>query len=308
MRYRFQPWQLAVLLVLICVGAIGGAYVYKSSGVYNAGQMASFLPLGTGALVYIDVDALRGSGLLDAIAGDKTAEESEYQSFVDETAFDYKEDLNAVVALFRPDQVFMVLRGRFDWKRLIAYVHHHGGACVNNFCSAPGSRPDRKISFYPIRSNVMAMAVSSDSWAAYQIARKSGKLPVSPPTAPVWAVLTGPALKSFSQLPAGTQSFATALANADQMVFTAGPKGDNLELTVHVTCQNSEKASALAGELETTTDTLRKWLAREKRTPNPSDLSGVLTAGSFRQDNRDVFGAWPIQRSFLENIAGGSNQ
>jgi hypothetical protein len=92
------------------------------------------------------------------------------------------------------------------------------------------------------------------------------------------------------------------------MVFTAGPKDDHLELAVHVTCQNSEKASALLGELESTTDTLRSWLAREHKRPNAGDLSGILTAGSFRQDDRNVFGTWPVQRSFLQNIGGGSNQ
>lgn len=293
--------------MVICVGAITGAYFYKSTGLYTPGQMASYLPLGTGALVYIDVDGLRKSGVLDMLAGSKATEEIEYESFVDETRFDYREDLDAIVALFRPDQVFMTLRGRFHWKNLFAYVSHHGGSCLNNFCTAPGSRPERRISFYPIRSNVMALAVSRDDWAAYQITRKTARLPIVVPDAPIWAVLTGPALKSFTQLPAGTQSFATALATADQIVFTAGPKGDHLEVTADVTCHDSDKAAALLAQLESTTDTLRRWLARENKQPNPNDLSGVLTAGSFRRNDREVFGAWPIQRAFLENVAGGAN-
>jgi hypothetical protein len=38
--------------------------------------------------------------------------------------------------------------------------------------------------------------------------------------------------------------------------------------------------------------------------PNPADLTGVLTAGSFRSDGNRVFGYWPIARTFVENLLG----
>lgn len=308
MRYRFKPWQFAVLLVLVCIAAILGAYFYRASGLRTSAQMASYLPLGDGALVYVDVDALRRSGLLDLIAGKKATEEIEYQSFVDETRFDYREDLDAAEALFRPGQVFMVLRGRFHWKNLIDYVNHHGGSCANSFCTVVGSTPERRVSFYPIRTDVMALAVSQDSWAAYQITRRSGRLPIDTPPSPAWAVLSGSALGNFSNLPAGTKSFATALEGADQMVFTVEPKDSRLQLTVNVTCGTSDKAVTLLNDLTSSTDTLRRWLEREHQQPNPADLSGILTAGNFRRDERHVYGVWPVPRTFIEAVAGGANQ
>jgi hypothetical protein len=45
-------------------------------------------------------------------------------------------------------------------------------------------------------------------------------------------------------------------------------------------------------------------LARENRTANPQDLSGVLVAGTFRRDDRKVYGEWPLQRAFVESITG----
>ncbi|MGA2602284.1 MAG: hypothetical protein ABSH09_35410 [Bryobacteraceae bacterium] len=308
MRFRFQPWQLAALLILVCGGAISGVYFYKTSGGNSPAALSSYLPLGEGALVYIDVDALRRSGILDLIAGKKASEELEYQSFVDETKFDYRDDLDAVAALFKNDQVFMALRGRFNWKSLMAYAAHHGGSCQNGFCEVAGSKPDRKISFYPIKPDLMALAVSRDGWAAFQIAHKSGRLPIVPPTQPVWAVLAGPALRNVSGLPAGTQSFASTLQTADRMVFTVGERDDHFELAVDVTCENSDKASTLLNQLQSTTDTLRRWLDREHKQPNPADVSGPLSAGSFRRDDRQVFGAWPVQRSFIEAMAGGSDR
>ena len=269
--------------------------------------MVSYLPLGDGTLVYLDVDAMRRSGLLDLIAGKKATAEVEYQSFVDETRFDYRDDLDAVAALFKDGQVFMTLRGRFNWKSLIAYVNKHGGFCQNGFCAVTGSQPDRRVSFYPLRSNLMAMAISRDSWAAYQVARKVGHLPIDPPRQPVWAVLTGPALKTLDGLPSGTKTFVTALSTANQMVFAVGEKNDQLELSANVRCQNPEQASALLHELESATVTLRSWLAREHQQPNPNDMSGILTSGTFRRDDRQVFGVWPVRRAFIESMASGSN-
>lgn len=269
--------------------------------------MASYLPLGDGALVYIDVDAMRRSGMLDLIAGKKATAEVEYQSFVDETRFDYRDDLDTVAALFKEGQVFMTLRGRFNWKSLMAYVNNHGGACQNGFCTIAGSQPDRRISFYPIRSNLMAMAVSRDGWAAYQISRKWARLPIDPPKQPAWALLTGSALQSINGLPAGTKSFVTALANANQMLFTIGQKDDRMELSVDVKCQTQEQASVVVHELEAATATLKSFLAREHLEANPGDMSGVLVSGAFRRDNREVFGSWPVQRAFIEALAGGAN-
>lgn len=307
MRLRFQPWQLAVLLVLVCAGAIAGVYFYKNAGGSSPGELASYLPLGDGALVYIDVDAMRRSGILELIAGKKATAEVEYQSFVDDTGFDYRDDLDTVAALFKEGQVFMTLRGRFDWKRLITYVNNHGGACQNGFCTIAGSKPDRRISFYPIKSNLMAMAVSRDGWAAYQVSRKTARLPIEPPRQPVWALLTGSALQNINGLPSGTKSFVTALASANQMVFAVGEKDNILELSMNVKCQTADQAGAVLHELESATTTLRGWLAREHQEPNPNDMSGILTSGSFRRDDRQVIGAWPVRRAFIEAMAGGSN-
>jgi hypothetical protein len=307
-RFRFQPWLLAVLLILVCAAVVMGVYIYKNGAGNSPAELASYLPLGDGALLHIDVAAMRRAGILDLIAGKKAAQELEYQSFVDETKFDYRDDLDNVVALFKGDQVFMVLRGRFNWKSLISYVNRHSGFCQNGYCVVPGSQPDRKISFYPIRPHIMAMAVSRDSWAAYQISRKSGRLPIVPPAQPIWAVLTGSALKNIGPLPSGTQAFATALQSADQMVFAVGQEGDHLVASVTVTCRSADKASVLLTDLQSTTDTLRRWLAREHKRPNPNDVSGPLVAGTFRREDRQVFGFWPIQRSFVEAMAGGADR
>lgn len=308
MHFRFKAWQPAALLIAVCALVIAGLYFYRSSGGDRPNDLASYLPAGEGALVYIDVSALRRSGILDIIAGKKASADLEYKSFIDETRFDYLEDLDAVAALFKKDQVYMTVRGRFDWKRLMAFATRHGGTCTNGICTAPGSKPERKVSFYPIRPDLMGLSVGADGFAVYQITRKTGRMPVVAPPQPVWAVLTGPMLKSFTALPAGAGPFTAALENADRMVFTLGERGMQLELGIKVTCQTLDKASLLMNELQMNTDRLRRKFADEHKELNPDDISGILSEGVFRREERQVFGAWPVRRAFVEAVAGGSYQ
>lgn len=303
MRIRFQPWQLAVVLVAVCAAVVAGIYAYRVRGGSNPAALISYLPTANATVVYLDVAALRRSGLLNMISGSKAAQELEYQQFVDETLFDYRQDLDAIAAAFKDDQVFFALRGRFHWKNLIEYAGpgRQGGSCHNGFCTMPASRPDRQISFYPIRPDLMAMAFSQDNFAAYQVIRKSGKLTVPLFSQPVWLSVPSSALRNLDALPPGTKPFASALLEGtNEIVFTIGQEGDHLALSLNVLCRDTQSASALLENFEKTTATLRKWIAREHQQPNPADWSGLLAAGSFHRENQRVFGQWPLSRAFVE--------
>ena len=39
---------------------------------------------------------------------------------------------------------------------------------------------------------------------------------------------------------------------------------------------------------------------------NPADLSGVLVGGTFRRDDRLVYGQWPIPAAFVKAITEGA--
>jgi hypothetical protein len=89
-------------------------------------------------------------------------------------------------------------------------------------------------------------------------------------------------------------------------VFTIGPDSDRLKLGLDVTCRDDAAASALLTNFENTTATLRKWIAREHQQANPADLSGILVGGTFRRQDRQVEGQWPIPQAFVKAITGGS--
>lgn len=307
MRSRLQLWVLAVVLAAVCAGIAGGVYFFGFRRSVKPADLVSYLPSANATVLYIDVDAIRRSGILAMIAGSKAAQELEYQQFVNATKFDYRQDLDAVAAAFRDGQVFFALRGRFHWKDLQTYAAQQGGSCRGKFCSLPASQPGRHISFYPLRSDVMAMAVSPDNQAAYQVTARAGKLELAPPNQPAWVLVPAAALKNADALPSGTKAYASALQSAQEIVFTLGPDGDHLQVALNVLCRDPQAAAALLADLENTTGTLRKWLAREHQQPNPGDLSGVLVAGAFRREDRRVYGQWPIPRAFVDSLAGGSN-
>ena len=306
MRFRFQRWQTVAFAIAIGAMASAGIYLVRARIPASPVDLVSFVPTANGTVVYIDVAAIRRAGILNMLAGSKAAEELEYRQFVEQTKFDYRQDLDTVAAVFKDGQVFLALRGRFRWENLTGYALHQGGSCHNNYCVTPGSQPNRRISFYPVKANLMGIAVSQDDFAAYQITSQSGKLSFSPPSQPVWALVPGAAFKDAALLPAGAKPYVSALQNTEQAVFTIGPDGDRLKLGLDVTCRDAAAASALLMNFESTTATLRKWIAREHQQANPADLSGILVGGAFRRQDRQVQGQWPIPQAFMKAIAGGS--
>lgn len=305
MRFRFQPWQLALALLVLCALAIGGIYLYRTRG-SDHGDLVGFLPTSNATVVYANVGALRTSGILKMITGSKAAQDLEYRKFVDETQFDYREDLDAIAAAFKDGQVFFALKGRFHWKNLMDYTIRQGGSCHNGFCTVAGSRPNRRISFYPVQPDIMGLAVSSDDFAAYQVARKSGKSMLVSPSEPVWVLVPAIALRDPEALPVGTRAYASALRNADEIILTLGAQNDQLKVSLNVECRDVKDALALQQDFENTTETLRKWIEREHQQPNPADLSGVLVAGVFRHDDHRVYGQWPVPRAFVDALMSES--
>lgn len=312
MAFRIRPWQLATLLILICAGILAGVFYYRSRISTAPSDLVTWLPTEDAITAWVNMDAVRQSEILDSLAGSKVAEDPEYSSFVRQTGFDYREDLQGLGVAMRAAgdgehrDVYAIAHGTFDWKRIFAYFRSHGGQCAGAFCHMPASHTGRYISLFPVRGDLLAFAVSGDPYGAYMVGRRPGKQGINIPDRPVWILLSSAALHSKDLLPEGTHSFASALQGANRVILTLGPGGDHLDLTLDADCRNIEDASRLLVQLEQTTDFLRRLIAREHQTPNPRDLSGVLTAGNFSRQDRRVLGAWPIGRPFLDSVVNGT--
>jgi hypothetical protein len=170
----------------------------------------------------------------------------------------------------------------------------------------PGSTVERNISFYPLKSDVLALAVSIDPQAVSSIST-GGKLQIVPRD-PFWVSVPAAVFNRPDAFPAGTRAFLSPLAHAEKVVFAAGPQGDRLQLRLEVACATPDAAAELVKQFSGTTGLLKSMIEREHMTPNPRDLSGVLVAGTFEQRQSTVIGIWPVERSFVEALASGQIQ
>jgi hypothetical protein len=304
---RFRPWQLAIIVVVLCVTAVLVARWWRISSPYDAVRMISALPTDRATVVYLDTEQLRRSGMLALLAGSKAAEEPDYLKFVTDTGFDYRTDLDAVAAAFVDNHFYATLRGRFRWKQLTAYAESQGGECHYSVCTMLGSTADRNISFYPLKSDVLALAVSTDPRAVTGIGSgKRAQIPV--PRDPFWISVPAAVFSRPDAFPAGTRAFLAPLAHAEKVVFAVGPQGDRLQLRLEVACATPEAAAELVKQFSSVTGLLKSMIEREHMTPNPRDLSGVLVAGIFEQRQSTVIGTWPMERGFVEALASGQIQ
>ena len=301
MNPKVRLWLAIGLTSAVCAASLGGLFWYRSRARTPA-AMYRRLPVRDALVFYIDFEALRRGGLMQVFDSAKGPEDPEYLRFVSGTAFDYKRDLDGAMAAFGPTGRFILAKGRFDWKSLRSYAASQQGKCDNSLCRLSGSTPDRRISFLPIQSGLMALAVSADDSAAMRLTSPAAGPDMQIPGAPVWASLPPSWLRSAGNLPDGTRPFARAVEQAESVILAFAPEGNRFALKLTVVCGGEQDAYDAASQLTRMTALLRKLIALEKQTPNPGDLSGVLVSGTFRNAGNRVFGYWPIERVFVENL------
>jgi hypothetical protein len=276
------------------------------SRAFRPAALVARLPRRDALIAYIDFNALRRAGILQLLDGSAAGQDPDYRSFVERTRFDYARDLDAAAVAFAPGGKFLLLRGRFDWRSLDAYVRGQNGQCGDSLCRMTGSAPERLISFFPLRSNLMALAVSQDDSAALRLSTPGPEDGMELPAAPVWLSIPASALKSSESLPAGARPFAEAMGQADSVTLAFTPEAGRLAATLDIRCRKPDDAVGIASRLTAATGLLRDALAKERQQPDPAGLSGVLAAGVFRADGPRVLGRWPIEKAFLQTVLAGN--
>jgi hypothetical protein len=256
----------------------------------------SHLPTADATVASIDVAALRRAGLLSVFAAKPQTEEAEYLNFVQSTGFDYQKDLENVAATFTSDATYFIVRGRFDWVKLESFAKANGGGCYERLCHLPGSVPERRISFLPLQSNVMALAVSTDDLAAARLRETRNAGDLQQLKDPVWISIPASGLKRATETVPGMRLFGATVAGANRITLTLGPKeGGDYAARLEAICASPKEAQIIAEQLKKVTAALK----------STDPLAGVLLSGTFQQSNQKVFGYWPIRKGLFENLAGG---
>jgi hypothetical protein len=293
----------AAIAAAILIGA--GVFVMVRSRPLSVSEQIKRLPASGSVVVYVDFDQLRRGGILDILSAGKAVEDDEYRKFASQIHLDWRKDLDSAMVAFAPSGKYMLVKGKFDWSRLQSYARQSGGDCEGDVCRMAGSTPERRISFFPMRRNLMALAVSTDDMAAKRMIGETPGPTPELPSAPVWARLPGSVLKYGEGLPSGAQMFARSVGAAEVVTLTFAPEGERLAAKLDVVCRDERDAAAMAAELTKATGLLREFIEREHQKPNPADFSGVLTSGTFSSEGRRVVGRWPLERSFVENVLSG---
>jgi hypothetical protein len=293
---------ILALSVLLIAGAL--TWYWRARPLSPAAQLKR-LPASGSVIVYVDFDQLRRGKILDILDTGNAVEDDEYRKFAASIHLDWRRDLDSAMVAFAPSGKYMLVDGRFDWKSLQDYARQSGGDCEDEVCRMVGSVPERRISFFPMRRGLMALAVSTDDLAAKRmIGETPGPEPVLP-DAPVWLRIPGSVLKTSESLPSGTRMFARTVGEADYVTILFVPEGQRLAAKLDIACRDEKDAAAMAAELTKATALLREFIERERQKPNPADFSGVLSSGTFTSQGRRVVGHWPIERSFLQYVLGG---
>jgi hypothetical protein len=296
---------LLTLVVLVACGLMLWGGVWYRSRTITPVAMLKRLPTEDAVVVFVDFAQLRRYGPVELFDKSHVGQDPEYQSFISKIEFDYRQDLDSAMLSFAPKGKFMLLKGRFEWKALKAYVTSVDGKCNNLVCRLVGSTPDRHISFFPLQQNLMALAVSEDESAADRMNQVAPGPDPEVPDAPIWLMIPPAIVRSGQALPEGTQMFARTLERAQAVTLWVAPDRQAYAARLSVRCASVQDAVEMASQLTKVTNLLRELIERENQKPNPADLSGFLTSGSFHNEGTKVVGGWPVSKELLENLLGG---
>lgn len=309
LRLKLPPWAFFVVLAAIIAALLFSLDSYRHRFVRSNSDLIRLLPPGDSTFFFANFALLRQAGMMRMLSGAKPAEEKDYGEFVRQTQFDYAKDIDALAAAVdsNTDQIFFIGRGRFDWDKLRSYVTAHGGECPSTeLCSIRTSRPGRWASLMPIQPDVIALAISPDRSGVTLLRPPGHRNGQSVSSAPVWMEVSPALLKNPADIPLPLRIFAITLQSAEPVIISLGPAEANsqaaFEIRLDAACPNPVTADTIRNQLDLQTKLLKLELTREHERPNPADLSGLLTAGSFQVVNRHVMGKWPVRNELLRAL------
>jgi len=291
--------QAVVAAGVLLAGGLAALKWHDSATFFDLPVLLSRFPVEEAAVFQADVAKLRRAGLL---AASTQPLEPEYKQFVDDSGFDYRRDLDLAAASFSASGTYIIARGRFDWKKLEAYAKKQGGNCYQRLCRMPGSRPERRISFLPLRDDTLALAVSTDDLAASKLENTGPRVTASLPVEPVWLSVPGTFLRKREVLPMSLRVTLSGIITADRVVFTGNQAGQGIELRMSATCRTVDEARTLASQLSSSTSQIREAIAKGAAS---EELVRVLASGRFDQQNKTVSGTWPLSHTILQTLGAG---
>lgn len=263
------------------------------------------LPDGDSTIFFARVDLLRRAGMLRLIT-DGGATDPEYQAFVGATRFDYARDVDALAGSVNERGTFLAARGRFNWPRIETYVRGQGGVCRAATCALQSRNSGTSISLVRVQPDVIGVALGNQKSLDVGIRPGQQAAPQPFPVQPVWMKLAPHLLKNPTSVPAALRIFLISLqpANSVMLALSGAPndRGNAFQIELSARCSSAVAADTVRKQLEIQTKMLKLELAREHQQPNPADLTGLLTSGTFDTSGIEVRGIWPVRKELLRSL------
>jgi hypothetical protein len=305
MRRRTTLWIVVAILALAGAAILSVIDVQRHRFVRSSIDLVKQLPPGDFTRFYADLGALRKAGLLHLLTGANPIQEKDYQEFVRQTQFDYTRDLDAIAGASDGEQLFFLIRGRFEWDKFKRYVLARGGTCRSQSCAIPTSKSGFWANLVLLQPGVAGLAISANSAAADTLRREVPQTDAAVPSNPIWVSVSKTLLMKPEALPLAMRILAISLQSADNVILSLGPAIDTQEaFTIDLDARFSMEPSAetARAQLEIQTRMLKLQLQRAHRAPDPADLTGLLTAGTFQRVRKRVTGHWPVRRELLKTL------
>jgi hypothetical protein len=264
-------WIVLVVAVAFVGVAAFALHHYFADDLGDARATAlALIPADTNSVVYADIAQLRTAPFFSTL-GDWVPQaqqvDADYAKFLTDTGFDYSRDLDRVaVATIKRGQTaefFMVGDGRFDRKKINAYVSQfgtHDKKDGREIFTAPLKGSTRKLSFVFLHQNRIALTDDPDITSllrnpvrgtdANQWRERFDRLGGSP----AFAVFrqdanVGSEIAAHTQNAAQAQQIASLLDQLQWLTFAAVPEQDRLRIVAEGECPNDATAHDLADVL-----------------------------------------------------------
>jgi hypothetical protein len=305
MRRRSTLWIVVAILALAAAAILSVVDVQRHRFVRSSIDLVKQLPPGDFTRFYTDLEALRKARLLHLLTGVNPIQEKDYREFVRQTQFDYMRDLDAIAGASDGEQLFFLIRGRFHWDKFKQYVIARGGTCRSQSCAIPTSKSGYWANLVRLQPGVAGLAISANSAAADTLRREVAPADEALPGNPVWVSVSKALLTKPEALPLPMRILAISLQSADSVVLSLSPTVDKqAAFTIDLNANFSMEPSAetALAQLEIQTKMLKLGLQRAHREPDPGDLTGLLTAGTFQRMRKQVTGRWPVRRELLKTL------
>lgn len=306
MRRPATVWVVVSVLALAVVVVLSVVDRQRHRFVRSDIDLVKQLPPGDFTRFYADLGELRKAGLLHLLTGVKPVQEKDYEEFVRQTEFDYTRDMEAVAGASDSEQLFFLIRGRFQWNKLKEYAVAHGGTCRSQSCAVPTSKPGYWANLVRVQPDVAGLAISANSAAAETLRRQAPQEDGAVPTNPVWVSVSKALLTKPETLPLAMRILAISLQSADRVILSLGPASADKQaaflIELEATFPIEPTAETARKQLEIETKMLTLGLERAHREPNPADLTGLLAAGTFQRVRTQVTGTWPVRQELLKTL------